>query len=39
MEENLSSYLSDKGLILRIYRKLKKLSSQRIFFTTKTLNA
>jgi hypothetical protein len=30
MGENLCHYTSDKGLITRIYRELKKLSFQRI---------
>jgi hypothetical protein len=30
MGKNLSSYASDRGLITRIYRELKKLNSQRV---------
>jgi hypothetical protein len=30
MKENFVSYTSDKGLITRIYREFKKLTSQRI---------
>jgi hypothetical protein len=29
-EKTFASYISDKGLIVRIYRELKKLNSQRI---------
>jgi hypothetical protein len=29
MEENLDSYISEKGLVTRMYRELKKLNSQK----------